>query len=120
GFSSESAKNTVLDRNTAITVNGQTGFQFIRHDDNGGDGSYSAHIDHSLATQASGGAQGNGFYAYASSGTLSTTGEGVDAFNWLTAFTGLGSVTSQATSDPQLGGCKAWRPDGSWAKVNAV
>jgi hypothetical protein len=120
GFSSESAKNTVLDRNTAITVNGQTGFQFIRHDDNGGDGTYSAHVDHALATQASGEAQGNGFYAYASSGTLSTTGEGINAFNWLTPFTGLGSVTSQATSDPQLGGCKAWRPDGSWAKLNAV
>lgn len=120
GFSLESAKTSTLDRNTAITVQGQTGFQFIRHAENRGDGSFSVHIDRALATQTSTAAQGNGFYGYAPGDTLTITGDNVDAYNWAVPYPDFSSLTNQAIADPQLGACKAWRPDGSWAKSNSV
>lgn len=114
-FSSESAKTTAFNRDTAFSTAGLPAFWAVRHDDNGGDGAYSASFSRDLAMGYS---ASSGFYAYASSGTIATSGGYVNAYGFTTPFTGMTGVSSQTTSDPQLAACIVWRPDGSWAKTN--
>lgn len=116
GFYMRGAKNTQLVNNSAIsTISGGTRRGFIADfpNPNVGDGVYSWYISNSLAV-------GHNSYGYLSQDQDDWTGTNVNSFNNSTPYAPASSASwvSKFTTNPGLGGCLVYRPDGSAAKTN--
>lgn len=116
GFYMRGAKNTVLSNNSAIsTITGGTRRGFIADfpSPNVGDGVYSWFISNSLSI-------GHNSYGYLSQDQDTWSGTNVDSFNNSTPYSPATSTAwvSKFTTDPQMGTCLVYPPDGSNAKTN--
>ncbi|MBS0180830.1 MAG: right-handed parallel beta-helix repeat-containing protein [Nitrospira sp.] len=99
------------------TIMGAPSYGFLAADNNGsqvGDGTYGLTLINTLAMNATSG-------GYSIPGTIdSWSGTNVNAYNNSSSYnpSSIGNWVSKFTTDPQMGTCKVYRPDGSNAKTN--
>lgn len=112
GVYSRSARNVVCNQCTVLGSPSR-GYVADKILSNPGDGIYSFFITNSLVLNAS-----SGFHITADIQTWS--GTNVNAFSNTTNYSLASHANwiSKSTTDPQMGTCKVWRPDGSVAKIN--